>query len=277
MKKYLIISSILAFITLIVCSFILFFSVDLKNIEQEFAPYQEQYEQTIEDYSANYLIDLNLEDASVEILPADNNQIKIVTYQHNRSENIFDIQASPEKLTVKVTKGTNIDISFLNFSLENRGKIVFYLPDSMNPTIQITGESSDIYVDKIKGEKLTARVNDGYYDIQSSNFKTEIFLQSNNSSIEATLLNAPDISFLTNNGYIECTELTASDSITLKSSNGSIDTADLYARNVSLLTKNGSIELINIIDTEYEIENLRTRTQFGDVQVDALCKNRIEE
>lgn len=276
MKKYLWVSSIIAFVTLVVCCLIGFFSTDWKDIQKFTEPYQKNEEKLISSYNTDYQIELDMKNAQLEIMPAVDDKIKIVS-QYNQEKNIFAIQATKEKLKiVKTDEVDDIEITFLNFSSESRGKVILYLPEKINSDIHISGNNGIVRVYDIHGEKLVSSVTNGAYDIFNVDFNKSVSLHSTNGAVSVSQLDTASIDIRTTNGLIECNQINA-DTVRIQSVNGIIESTDLYAKDISLLTKNGAIQLSNLKDPNYIIDTLRTHTKFGEVEIDAPVKNRIEK
>ena len=276
MKKYLIISSILAFVTIVVCSILLFFNHDFKKINWPHAfNFQNEEQQIIHSYQSNYTIDLNLEHATVEIAPSDDGTFSVYSY-YNQDENIFTIDKTKDKLSITQKKSTEPEFAFLAISSRAYGKIILYLPEEIQSNITIHGTNSDVSIHDIHGTKIISSTTNGAYEFRNLTFTEQISLSSTNGALDVSKLKTKNLTLETSNGIVECSNILANQ-VEIQSTNGVLDTSDVYAKKIILETINGTISLINKEDTDFVIDLLQTSTKFGDIDIEAKYKEHIKK
>ena len=275
MKKYLILSSIIAFITSLICGNLLFwqFAKEEFDFMDLFSNYRNENTFIIEKYSEKYTIQFDLDNADLQILPSENAQLYGKVYYHKK-ENIFDIQESENTLIITQKPTTDIQWTFLNIG-ETTGKVILYVPEQLKGNIIIHGKNGAAEIHNIHAKNLHTTLTNGACSLKSLTVTENISLKSVNGVIETKELSAKTLDIETTNGIIEC-QGSYSDSIKIKSVNGLLDTKDLYAQTVSLQTKNGAISLKNTKDPDYVISHLITSTSFGNVEIDANYKKHTE-
>lgn len=275
MKKYFIISSILALIMLIVGSIGLlatgeaFRGISFGNYGVKFNGVAEYFTQEIDVASSNIKFNLNVPNTKVEIYSGTNNRI-IVNCWYNNENDKFTIDSNEDTINIK-RKESYGTINLFDFS-SIAGTVEIIVPESIIGNYTVEATNGNIDINDIKASNIDIETTNGNFEIGDITVEGEVKINTNNGRVVAEDINAESISFETTNGLVDIEDIKSND-IRVRTTNGLIKAYNCYSKDIILRTTNGAITLENE-DKNYQIENLDVNTTNGKETVNANYKNR---
>ena len=275
MKKYFIISSILALIMLIVGSIGLlatgeaFRGISFGNYGVKFNGVAESFTQEIDVASSNIKFNLNVPNTKVEIYSGTNNRI-IVNCWYNNENDKFTIDSNEDTINIK-RKESYGTINLFDFS-SIAGTVEIIVPESIIGNYTVEATNGNIDINDIKASNIDIETTNGNFEIGDITVEGEVKINTNNGRVVAEDINAESISFETTNGLVDIEDIKSND-IRVRTTNGLIKAYNCYSKDIILRTTNGAIILENE-DKNYQIENLDVNTTNGKETVNANYKNR---
>ncbi|CUP09576.1 DUF4097 family beta strand repeat-containing protein [Clostridium disporicum] len=275
MKKYFLISSILAVIMLIVGSIGLlatgeaFTGISFGNYGVKFNGVAESFTQEIDVVSSNIKFNLNVPNTKVEIYSGTNKRI-IVNCWYNNENDKFTIDSNEDTINIK-RKESYGTINLFDFS-SIAGTVEIIVPESIIGNYTVESTNGNIEINDIKASNIDIETTNGNFEIGDITVEGEVKINTNNGRVVAEDINAESISFETTNGLVDIEDIKAND-IRVRTTNGLIKAYNCYSKDIILRTTNGAITLENE-DKNYQIENLDVNTTNGKETVNANYKNR---
>lgn len=274
-KKYFLISSILAVIMLIVGGVGLlvtgeaFSGISFGNDGIEFKGAAESFTEEIDITNSNINLNLNVPNTKVEIYSGTSNKI-IVNCWYNNENDKFIIDNNEDTINIKRRESYG-SINLFDFS-DSVGTLEIIVPQSVIGNYKVEATNGSIEINDINATNIEIESTNGNFEIGDITAEGKVNIDTNNGKIVAEDINATSINFETANGVVGVEDIKAND-ISVRTKNGVIKAYNCYAKDVTLRTTNGAITLENE-DKSYQIENLDVNTTNGKEIINASYKNR---
>lgn len=273
MKKYFLISSILAVIMLIVGGIGLlitgeaFRGISFGYNGIQFKGATKSFTEEIDIANSNVKFNLNVPNTKVEIHTGNNDNI-IVNCSYNNDKFIIDNNGDTINIKREESYGS---ISIFDFSTEG-GELEIIVPESLIGNYIVESTNGSIEINDIKANNIDIESRNGNFEIEDIIVDGEVKIDVNNGRIVAEDISAIAVNFETTNGFVNIENINT-DFIRVGTTNGFIKVYNCYSKDVTLKTTNGAITLENE-DKNYQIENLDVNTTNGKENINASYKNR---
>ncbi len=275
MKKYFLISSILAVIMLIVGGIGLlatgeaFRGISFGNDGVQFKGASESFTEEIEIANSNIKFNLNVPNTKVEIYGGSNNKV-IVNCWYSNDNDRFIINSNEDTINIK-RKESYGSIDLFDFS-SVVGTVEIIVPESLIGNYIVEATNGSIEINDIKASNIDIETTNGNFEIGDITAEGEVKINTNNGRVVAEDINASSIDFETTNGLVDVEDI-KTNNIRVRTTNGLIKAYNCYSKDITLRTTNGAITLENE-DKNYQIENLDVDTTNGKETINANYKNR---
>lgn len=275
MKKYFLISSILAVVMLIVGGFGLlatgeaFRGISFGSEGVDFKGTTQSMTEEIEVNNNNVSFKLNVPNTKVEIYSGTTNKVIVNCWYNNENDKfIIDNNENTINITRKESYGSINLFDFLSIG----GTVEIIVPESVIGNYTVEATNGSIEINDIKATNIDIETTNGNFEISDITAEGEVKINTNNGIVVAEDINAESVNFETTNGLVN-TENIRANNIRVRTTNGLIKAYDCYSKELTLRTTNGAITLDNE-DREYQIENLDVKTTNGKETINANYKNR---
>ena len=275
MKKYFLISSILAVVMLIVGGIGLlatgeaFSGITFGNEGIEFKGIAESFTEEIDITNSNVNLNLNVPNTKVEIYSGTSNKV-IVNCWYNNENDKFIIDNNEDTINIR-RKESYGSINFFDFS-GVVGTVEIIVPQSVIGNYKVEATNGSIEINDIKAANIDIRTTNGNCEIGDITAEGEVKISTNNGRVVGEDINAALVNFETTNGLVDLEDI-KTDNIRVRTTNGLIKAYNCYSKDITLRTTNGAITLENE-DKNYQIENLDVDTTNGKETINANYKNR---
>jgi len=214
--------------------------------------------------SAFTSIEVNLLDADLEIIPADEYKLKID--RHKDQEITYKVDNN--KLIIEGKKRKKRQIFSFDFGFANslQTKVQIYVPNGESfSEINVVNNFGDTNMEGVISEKLTIRMTDGdlsMMDIQANELK----LINQFGDITSNNMKAKDLTIEMTDGDAVFNTISA-DSVVMKNGFGDTTFKNLTSQGVNLESNDGDIEIYGLLLGKSIIHS-----SFGDVNMKLLNK-----
>lgn len=245
-----------------------------ESIVKEFIP---------SDDLVNFNIDVS--NASLEIIKTDEKEIKIQCTNNNNSK--YRIRQRDNEIIIEKKE------RFRLLKWNNRGdNIKIEIPSTLIATIEADTSNGTIILNDIEANNIDIGTSNGQISIENVNAKEDIEIETSNGEIEVTNLsaeniildssnsqavlnniNGKEIKVDTSNAEIKINECIGN-KVVLDTSNGEIEAYECYAKDIKLDTSNADITLENLNDKDFIIEDLEVSTSNASENINANYNNK---
>lgn len=280
MKKYFLISSVLALILLIVGAIGVIATGNVFNgasigissngiVNSDSMDVIEKEFDNISDYNK---ISLNIPNTMLKINKSTNGKITLKCLYDNEGD----------KYTIKEENGVIFidrndigfgEINFFGINNSRSGVVEMTIPEDLVIEYFVDATNGSIHINDIVAKKMQLITSNGNFELKSVKTEDEAIIKTTNGRIYVEELAANKVNFETSNGMVNITDIKG-EYISVKTTNGLIMAKDCYSKDLELKTTNGAITLKNPTDKEYIIENLDVNTTNGIERIDANYKNK---